>query len=94
MKFSELADALIRWGAHDAVSLDGGGSTTFVMDDPATPANDPRVMNLPCDLLPNKERGKERTVANNLAVFARRKAGSAKPQAAGIRKGVRAKAGS
>jgi phosphodiester glycosidase len=75
MKFSEMADAMIRFGARDAISLDGGGSTTFVMDDPATAANDPKVMNLPCDPFPDakktgKEHGKERPTGNNLAVFA------------------------
>jgi hypothetical protein len=74
MNFSEMADAMIRFGARDAISLDGGGSTTFVMDDPATPANDPKVMNLPCDPFPNtkepgKDHGKERPTGNNLAVF-------------------------
>jgi hypothetical protein len=77
MKFSEMADAMIRFGARDAISLDGGGSTTFVMDDPTTPMNDPKVMNLPCDPFPNtkesgKEHGKERPTGNNLAVFAPR----------------------
>jgi hypothetical protein len=77
MNFSEMADAMIRFGAWDAISLDGGGSTTFVMDDPATPANDPKVMNLPCDPFPNakesgKDHGKERPTGNNLAVFARK----------------------
>lgn len=76
MKFSEMADAMIHFGAKEAISLDGGGSTTFVMDDPKTPANDPKVMNLPCDPFPNaketgKDHGKERPTGNNLAVFAR-----------------------
>lgn len=78
MKFSEMADAMIRFGARDAISLDGGGSTTFVMDDPATTVNDPKVMNLPCDRFPNsketgKDHGKERPTGNNLAVFARKR---------------------
>jgi exopolysaccharide biosynthesis protein len=74
MKFCEMADAMISFGARDAISLDGGGSTTLVMDDPTTPANDPKVLNLPCDPLPNtKEHGKERPTGNNLAVFARRR---------------------
>ncbi len=86
MKFSEMADAMIRFGALDAISLDGGGSTTFVMDDPATAANDPKVMNLPCDPFPDakktgKDHGKERPTGNNLAVFAR-----PKKQAAGQEK--------
>ena len=78
MKFSEMADAMIRFGARDAISLDGGGSTTFVMDDPTTAVNDPKVMNLPCDPFPNtketgKDHGKERPTGNNLAVFARKR---------------------
>lgn len=72
LTFHELADVLIRWGARDAINLDGGGSTTLVMDDPLTAANDPRVMNLPCDKLPDKPHGKERPVANSIAVFARK----------------------
>jgi hypothetical protein len=78
LKLSEMADILIDFGVHDAINLDGGGSTTLVMDDPATSANDPRVMNLPCDTFPNKDRGKERIVANSLAVFARRRTEPAK----------------
>jgi hypothetical protein len=78
MKFSEMADAMIHFGAKEAISLDGGGSTTFVMDDPKTPANDPKVMNLPCDPFPDakktgKDHGKERPTGNNLAVFARKR---------------------
>jgi hypothetical protein len=46
------------------------------MDDPKTAANDPKVMNLPCDPFPKtketgKDHGKERPTGNNLAVFAR-----------------------
>lgn len=83
LTFREMADVLIRFGARDAISLDGGGSTTFVMDDPTTAANDPRVMNLPCDLLPDKEHGKERLVGNSLAVFAHRKTENCDPAAVG-----------
>lgn len=72
LTFRELADVLIRWGARNAINLDGGGSTTLVMDDPRTAANDPRVMNLPCDKLPDKSHGRERPVANSIAVFARK----------------------
>jgi hypothetical protein len=76
MTFHEMADAMIHFGAHDAISLDGGGSTTLVMDDPMTPENDPKVLNLPCDPFPDvkktgKDHGKERPTGNNLAVFAR-----------------------
>ena len=76
MKLSELADAMIKFGARDAINLDGGGSTTLVMDDPTTKANDPQVLNLPCDPFPNSKEtgqihGKERATGNNLAVFAK-----------------------
>ena len=79
MTFNEMADAMIHFGARDAISLDGGGSTTFVMDDPTTAVNDPKVMNLPCDPFPNtkepgKDHGKERPTGNNFAVFARPRA--------------------
>ncbi len=76
LKLSEMADKMIHFGAHDAINLDGGGSTTLVMDDPTTKANDPRVLNLPCDPFPNSKEtgqihGKERATGNNLAIFAR-----------------------
>jgi hypothetical protein len=76
MTFLEMADAMIHFGAQDAINLDGGGSTTLVMDDPATPANDPQVLNLPCDPFRDAKQisqvhGKERPTGNNLAVFAR-----------------------
>ncbi len=70
--FHELAEVLIRWGAKDAINFDGGGSTSFVMADSKTEKNDPRVLNVPCDPLPPHVHGKERAVANSLAVFAMR----------------------
>ncbi|MBA3482908.1 MAG: phosphodiester glycosidase family protein, partial [Pirellulales bacterium] len=63
LTITELADLLIRHGARNAINLDGGGSTTLVLDDPMTPLNDPQVINVPSDM-------QERAVANNLAVFA------------------------
>ncbi len=68
--YSELADILVRWGARDAINLDGGGSTTFVMDNPLTAIKDPQVTNIPSDPLPDSPHGQERTVGNSLAVFA------------------------
>ena len=68
----ELADILVRWGAKDAINFDGGGSTSFVMANPKAEKNDPRVLNVPCDPLPPHVHGKERPVANSLAVFAKR----------------------
>ena len=31
---AELADVLIKFGAHNAINLDGGGSTALVLKDP------------------------------------------------------------
>jgi len=55
MTATELALEMRRWGAQDAVNLDGGGSTTLVVRD--------RVVNLPSD-----ETG-ERPVSNALLVL-------------------------
>ena len=46
MTLAELADYLLTLGAVDAINLDGGGSTTMVLDG--------RVVNTPSD--PNGER--------------------------------------
>jgi hypothetical protein len=70
LTITEMANILIRWGARDAINLDGGGSTTLVMDNPATSSNDPQVTNFPSDLLPSGLPGKERAVANSFAVYA------------------------
>lgn len=59
----ELAQLMASLGAWNAVNLDGGGSTTMVMDDSNDGAQDVRVLNTPSD-------GSERLVANSLAVFA------------------------
>ena len=75
LTYAELADVLIRWGAKDAINLDGGGSTSLVIDNPLTAANDPQARNVPSDLLPNGLPGKERSVANSFAVFAKVPAG-------------------
>ncbi len=60
MTLRELADYALALGAHDAVNLDGGGSTTMVVRDSGEAAF--RVVNRPSD----KEG--ERPVANALAV--------------------------
>ncbi len=75
LTYSEMADVLIRWGAKDAINLDGGGSTTLAIDNPLTAANDPQVKNVPSDALPDSPHGKERAVANSFAVFASQPAG-------------------
>ncbi len=55
MTLPELADLLIERGAHNAVNLDGGGSTSFVYDPPGPT----RLVNRPSD-------GAFRAVANHL----------------------------
>lgn len=63
MNFTEVAETLIQYGAHKAVMLDGGGSTTLAMaGSPSQPVNRPE--------------GGERAVANNLGVFATNKSPS------------------
>ncbi|MCC7540454.1 MAG: phosphodiester glycosidase family protein [Deltaproteobacteria bacterium] len=52
----ELGAAMVELGAHDAINLDGGGSTTMWLRDVG-------VVNVPSD-------GDERRVANHLGVFA------------------------
>jgi uncharacterized lipoprotein YddW (UPF0748 family) len=53
---AELADLMIEFGAHDAVNLDGGGSSSFVYNDGRT-----SHANRPSD-------GQHRAVANHLGV--------------------------
>lgn len=65
----ELADLMIELGAHDAVALDGGGSTSFYLKRP-----DGTVLtNRPSD-------GSWRPVANHLGVWIKWPAPAAKPQ--------------
>jgi hypothetical protein len=60
----EVADILRRdYGVTDAISLDGGGSTTLCLADP-----EPRVVNVPCGT--DNKPASERPVGSNLAVFA------------------------
>ena len=58
----ELAWLMRELGARDALNLDGGGSTTLVLVDPAVPGGF-RVANRPSD------REGERAVANALALL-------------------------
>ncbi|WP_411719763.1 phosphodiester glycosidase family protein [Mycetocola sp.] len=60
MTVQELGRLLLDLGAHNAVNLDGGGSTTLVARAPGTDA--PTLVNRPSD-------GTERVVANSLAFF-------------------------
>jgi len=64
MPVGEVADMLIRdFGVYNALNLDGGGSTTLAMQDPATGVR--AVINQPSDRNPGG-----RIVASSLAVFA------------------------
>lgn len=60
---AELANLMLDLGAHDAMNLDGGGSSTLVIRD----ANGkPRILNSPIDqYIP----GRERPVANHLGIY-------------------------
>lgn len=69
MTCHELAQVLLDHGATDAVNLDGGGSATLVFADP-----EPRVVNIPIPMempegAPKPQRGIERKVGNNIAIF-------------------------
>jgi Exopolysaccharide biosynthesis protein related to N-acetylglucosamine-1-phosphodiester alpha-N-acetylglucosaminidase len=61
----ELAALLRELGAHSALNLDGGGSSTLVVADEK---GRPDVLNSPID---HRIPGRERVVANHLAVYAR-----------------------
>lgn len=76
MTTSEAA-ALLRddYGVTEAINLDGGGSTTLAMADPA-----PRVVNVPVG---TGTPGSQRSVGSNLGVFAR----SCSPETEGARCG-------
>jgi hypothetical protein len=61
--FDELADILIAHGAYFGMSLDGGGSSTLVIEDKN---GHPRILNSPIDqYVP----GRERPVANHIGIF-------------------------
>jgi phosphodiester glycosidase len=62
MNTAELANILIDYGAVDAISLDGGGSSTLVFADPTA-----GVVNVPVG---TGAPGSERANTTNLAVFA------------------------
>ena len=65
MTVRELAEMLAgRCGVVNALSLDGGGSTSLAIADPA-----PRLVNVPVGV--NDAAGTQRAVGSSLAVFAR-----------------------
>jgi len=47
MTDKQVADEMIRLGCHNAIALDGGGSSTMVLRD--TPDAEPRLLNTPSD---------------------------------------------
>jgi hypothetical protein len=61
--FVKLAELLIKYGAYFAMSLDGGGSSTMVMEGDN---GESVIMNSPID---NYIPGRERPVANHLGVY-------------------------
>lgn len=68
MQFEELGACMRAMGAHNAINLDGGGSTTFFIR--TTPAFDEgrfQVRNWPTD-----GGGKERAVANGLLIISKK----------------------
>lgn len=66
MSVGEVADLLIRdYRVEQALNLDGGGSTTLAMEDPATGVRS--IVNTSAD------NPAGRAVGSNLAIFARRK---------------------
>jgi hypothetical protein len=61
---SEMASLLIEFGAYSGMNLDGGGSSTLVVQGTN---GKPEVLNRPIDLgIPNRER----TIGNQLGIFA------------------------
>ena len=68
----ELTDILVSLGASDAINLDGGGSTTMVVES----ANGPAILNRP---IHTAVPGRERPSANHLGVRARPHADTVRP---------------
>src|SRR5690625_1776799 len=60
MSLPSLAEFMVDLGAHDALNIDGGGSSTLVVQEPAR--DDLAVVNRPTD-------GAPREVANGLSLF-------------------------
>lgn len=66
----ELAQIAIEYGADIALNLDGGGSSTLVVEDST---GRPRILNSPID---SYVPGRERPVGNHLGVYARNRSTS------------------
>ena len=63
MALSDLANLLVANGAYTAVNLDGGGSSTMVVEGGN---GQPRLLNSPID---NNVPGRERAVANHVGIY-------------------------
>jgi hypothetical protein len=63
MTLAELADLMSDLGAYYAINLDGGGSSTMVIEGDD---GKPRILNSPID---NYIPGRERPVANHLGIY-------------------------
>jgi GH25 family lysozyme M1 (1,4-beta-N-acetylmuramidase)/uncharacterized protein YraI len=64
--FSQLADILVSYGVYSAMSFDGGGSSTMVIEGVD---RRPRLLNTPVN---ENTVGKERAVANHLGISLRK----------------------
>ncbi len=62
---SELAEIIIFYGGYTAMNLDGGGSSTMVVEGPL---GSPRVLNSP---IHNQIPGRQRPVGNHLGIYAK-----------------------
>ena len=61
---TELVDLVVDIGAYDAINLDGGGSTTLVMEE----SSRPQILNAP---IHTRIPMRQRPIANHLGVYAR-----------------------
>jgi exopolysaccharide biosynthesis protein len=66
MTFAELSEVMVSYGVTTAMSLDGGGSSTLVVEGAD---GRPRVLNSPID---NNIPGRERAVGNHLGIYTQR----------------------
>jgi hypothetical protein len=62
--FAELAELLRKQGAYQAMAMDGGGSSTLVVEEDGSA----RILNTPID---NYIPGRERPVGNHLGIYIR-----------------------
>jgi hypothetical protein len=63
---AELAGMILEYQGYNAMNMDGGGSTTMVIEDQD---GSPKLLNTPID---NHMPGRERPVGNHLGIFAGR----------------------